>query len=499
VADTKPDCQEIELKLSGTAASLASAFRSLAGDRPHARRLVSTYYDTGDARLWRKGFTLRLRRLDQGCELTLKQETRDPLARGEWTSRVSGPPVDLALLPATAPRGEIGTILPGEFRECVVTDIRRAARRLEIDGAAVEVALDIGRICAGARAIDVAELEFELIDGPVAAMLGLVRALTRRRRLTLDARSKAERGMALAQAGTPAPARAARAKLKRSDTAAAALARILKVSAAQVVGNLAAAQDGRDPEGVHQFRVALRRLRSALALFPGRLSPAARALDGEAGRALAILGPARDLDVFITETLPPVMAAWPLHEGLARLAKRAEQRREEAYGAVRDLVGDPRLTRFLLDLMIAAEDATPLVGAGGRRMGQLAGMLLGKRHAKVLGAGRDFTRLGHRERHRVRVGVKKLRYACDFFRTLYPGRAARAYLDRLSRLQDQLGHLNDATMIGEITRELAGDDEQANLAAALATGWYGHRLQAEEPRMIAAWQRFAGERPFWNR
>lgn len=489
---------EIELKLTGRAPVLASALEDLGGPAARTSKVLSTYYDTPDGRLWRRGFTLRLRPKGKVYELTLKREGGDRLKRGEWTARIPEPKADPALLPDDVPREEIGLVLAEELAPMFSSEIKRTKKVIEAESMAIEASLDLGDIVAGAARMPVAELELELVRGAPEALLGQARTLLGRRRLALEARSKASRGVELAQGLPPAYDKASRPELILDDTVDTAVAKIVAVTARQVVNNLAAAADGRDPEGVHQLRVALRRFRSALSLFKGRLGRRVERMNDEARRALKSLGPARDLDVFLTETLPPVMESHPGTAALERLAEIAEERRAAAYKDVRRLVVDRRFNRFAIDLMTLAETGGLVARDGDTPLGPLATSLLRKRRKQVLKKGGDFAHLTQAERHRVRIALKKLRYACDYFQTLYPADHAKRYLKRLSDLQDDLGRLNDATVAAGLVDELAASDAEAVIGAALVKGWYSHRLSAVEPHMLEAWSRFADAKPFWR-
>src|SRR5205085_596436 len=87
----------------------------------------------------------------------------------------------------------------------------------------------------------------------------------------------------------------------------------------------------------------------------------------------------------------------------------------------------------------------------------LASRLLSERYRKVRKRGRGFSTMSAKDRHRLRLDIKRLRYAAECFRSLFEGEATRAYLKGLSRLQDSLGKLNDV----ETARELLGEVQPA--------------------------------------
>ncbi|WP_416899900.1 MAG: CHAD domain-containing protein [Minwuia sp.] len=488
---------EIEIKLTGAPASLKKAFTALGGGKPKSAQVVSVYYDTRDDRLWRKGYTLRLRQKGAGHELTLKSEGGGNLERGEWSSMLDAPIPDPGLLPATAPRGELGLILPEELGERHRTEVRRTKKLVELDDAVVEVSLDEGAIRAGEERMPVAELELELVKGDPAAILRSAERMLQRFPLALDSRSKAARGMALAQNAPPAWEKASKPALNPKDSVDTAIARILQITAAQVLANIAAAADGQDSEGVHQLRVALRRMRSAFSIFGGLIGDDLEGLNEQARHILKSLGDARDLDVFIEETMPPVLEEHDGAKGLTQLGERADEARNEAYGHVRSMLAEPVLGQFVLRVLLTAEHIA------GRRentgpIRDLAQKELKRRRKKVLKKGEGFETMPTPERHMVRIALKKLRYAVDFFQSLYPEDAVAPYQTLIKDLQDDFGTMNDAAVAEELAERLAGGYVEAMMGAALLKGWYAHRLKAVEPHMIGAWQQFCDARPFWK-
>jgi len=263
---------QTRVRLTGDAAKLSVLFDKLDGRRSSAPRIAETFYDTADARLWRHGFSLRLRRKGRSRELALRSQGHSAIHLQEWTAAIDGQAVDLALLPPETPRTDIGVVLPEELRPRFSSEVKKTRKRIRLDGAEMEVSLCVGRLKSGKRESPVNELEFVLIDGDVAVMLAQIKTLLRRRRMTLEARSRAARGTELAEDTPPAWVKAAKPALEPTDSLGDAMAKIIAVTAKQITGNIAASADGRDPEGVHQLRVALRRLRSAFSLFKGHLA-----------------------------------------------------------------------------------------------------------------------------------------------------------------------------------------------------------------------------------
>lgn len=518
--------QEIELKLAATPETL-ERLRTLpdiaacARNRGTVRRLESVYFDTAENALRQRGLSLRVRRSGRSFVQTLKTEigANGGLARDEWEAPVGTPEPSLSALDGVAAERLPATLSATALKPVFTTRVQRHRRLLDhppSDPAAgpasvVEIAFDKGTVEAEGGALPLSEIELELKSGRPAALYRLALALHEAAPLRLETEAKSDRGFRLATGDAPSWRKARPVALGKDDTAETAFVGILRSCIDHWLANQAAALDGRDPEGVHQMRVALRQFRSALPLFK-HLVPSDQLawLKAEAKWVADSLGPARDWDVFLTETLPPVEAAWPGDDGLARLRAGAEQARADGYRAVRETIDAPRYTAFLLRLgawiedrewrmAVPADDREAAEQALSEPASMVAARRLRKRHRAVRKAGRGFADLDAEHRHKVRIAVKKLRYAVGFFDPLYRGKRVRAYEKALKRLQKLLGSANDAAVAARLLSALPQTAEGGEAhAAGLILGWHGQRVAALQAGLVEAWDRFADARPFWN-
>jgi CHAD domain-containing protein len=201
-----------------------------------------------------------------------------------------------------------------------------------------------------------------------------------------------------------------------------------------------------------------------------------------------------------------VAAARPNDPALAALRVAAEEARARAYGALRDAMASARWTRFILALAHwihlrgwddEADAATR--AALAEPLDEFAGRVLAKRAKAVKKRGKRFAELDAEHRHEVRKSLKKLRYAAEFLRGLYPEKATRDYLKRLSRLQDAFGHLNDTATAETLLGELI-DPSEPRLAEGrgLVLGWYGRAAVEADAELVADWEDFVAAEPFWR-
>ena len=217
------------------------------------------------------------------------------------------------------------------------------------------------------------------------------------------------------------------------------------------------------PEALHQIRVSLRRLRSALSLFAPMLEgdPRAAGFNDEIKRVTEPFGHARNLDVFLGHTLPDLIKARPDEAGLDGLRERAEAERERAYDVVLATLQSPQWRGLIIDFAGWIEAGPWTAQPASAERGQdFAARVLDKARLRVKKRGRGLKHLDPQTRHRARIAAKKLRYGAEFFAGLYHKKKARRRQDKfgdaLSDLQDHLGALNDLETARSMTESLSG-------------------------------------------
>lgn len=494
--------------------------------RPRRRRLVATYFDTPQGHLRKAGLTLRLRREGARLVQTVKSEAgqgNDPLSRGEWEAPILGDRPDLAAaaespVPALLAKAQLGA---AALEPQLQVAVNRKIIALALDGSSVEMAIDRGRIAAGDRAVPVTEVELELKAGDPARLLGFARALLAELPGRLEHRSKSARGFALLD-GEPAPAKARAVALDGEMPIEQAFKRVVASCFLQMAANEVPALAGRDPEGVHQLRVGLRRLRSAFSLFGQALPPdVVASLKPQLRTAMAAFGPAREWDVLLTETLDP-LGQRISDPGLKRLRRIAEAARADGHRHLREMLASPAYTELklaLLELLAGdwsdhADDQllTPWIDPTRNAppwtaaVGGLSDRLLRQRHKKVRRYGNGHATMTVEELHELRIAAKKLRYAADFFRSLYPKKRVRRYIAALADVQDCLGAINDGAVgrarVAEAWEKLGGLSRRSTRRAraeGAVEGWFAAVEHVEFSNFAGAWKRFLDVGRFWRK
>lgn len=528
---------EVELKFQVPPARRAQVAAFVAGRAGASReiRLQAAYVDTPDRLLARAGMALRLRREGRQWVQTLKGMGSDGMTRDEHNLPLPG-----AAMPAVDPARHVGqrvgerllALLAGQpeaaLQTLFRTDIRRTVRRLRSPHGTVELAFDEGWLIAGEARLPVCELEIELLGGHPLAVLDVARRWALRYGLWLDTRSKAERGDMLARGVTmAAPARGGSVTLHKDQTACQGLQTVIAACRDPVLVNAAQIASGEfEAEHVHQLRVALRRLRSALRLFDG--DAAARALAAPLAEPAADLfrrlGAARDLAVMDGELAEALATAL---RGIGADGQLPASAPSHGVEAPTDVLREPASQHLLLDLLAAGLPPLPAAASAPRggdvqpaeppanalalaaagsgavsappakpaRLRDLLANRLQRWHRAVLRDAARFDELDEPSRHLLRKRIKRLRYAAEFGASLFDAERVRRSLRPLRRVQERLGALNDVAVALQAFDALKATDPRA----WFALGWLAARreeLLAGAPPELRA---LAKRKAFWRK
>lgn len=481
---------ETELKFQVAARSRAALRRAVGKATAHTVLLRAAYFDTADRRLAAAGMALRLRQEGDDWVQTLKGRGDGVMQRLEHEVALAAADEMPALDPARhagTPAGDAlarlladGAPLLPMFR----TDIQRLQRRVRSGGATIELAFDEGRILAGERELAVCEIEFELISGPPAALLALAARWVLRHRLWLDVRSKAERGWRLALGVERVPAVKSNLPKSLPDAPSAAFAAMLQSALAQVLPNAAELADGTgSAETLHQLRVGLRRLRSALRLLAAWSGDASAtlALEQRWREPFARLGAARDTDVLDAWLRPALALA-----GAPPLPALAPPDAESPGAVVREPAFSA-LVLQMLQLALSAAAAAPAPGAGAARD------VLKPAWKRLLADAKAFAQAPVDEQHSTRKRLKRLRYATEFLQPMLPRKTTRRALAAMRAALDALGLYNDVLVAQSLYQPRGTDDP----GTAFALGWLAAQRETTMRGAALALAQLAKTPRFW--
>jgi len=454
--------EEIELKLVLTSrdADVLEASGLMAG-APKTAKQRSIYFDTQDRALQKAGLSLRIRRSGRKRIQTVKAAgagSAGLFARPEWERAVPG---DTPILDHGTPILALLGDAADELAPVFEVHVERLTWHIEERGAAIEMVLDRGAVVAGERRSPICEVELELKRGDPVALFALARKLDAVVPVRVGVLTKSRRGYALLEP-IVAACGAERVALDRDMTAAQAFQHIVTACLSQFRQNEDLFRAGHAPEALHQMRVALRRLRSALFLFKPLFDDDVSAALRDALRRLGRgLGEARSVDAMIA--LAPFGA----------LRDRLEAARQSLYAQVGEMLASARVRGLMLDLSewslngawLSAPNTAELRDQPVR---DFASGALDRLRRRVKKRGRDLVKGDDQARHTLRKDAKKLRYAAEFFTALSDRKRERRRYKRftaaLEALQDELGALNDLVTAPAMLAKLDITDVQGAVA-----------------------------------
>lgn len=490
---------EFEVKLqvpeSGRA-ELETAFEQAGGV---TAPLTAIYFDTEEHDLRRSGVALRLRQEGETWVQTAKAGTASLLARLEHNvqrepaaealpyidmARHKGTAVGKHLERALAERGGWNAHLKPMFK----VQVQRSAFVVTSSEGSVELAFDRGHIQADSQTQPICELELELKSGEPAEVLRLARHWCTTHGLWLNTISKAERGWRLVDAVPFGPPVLARQPNYKNSTASAKVAsRVLTACLDHVLGNAAEIAAGSmNDDHIHQLRVGLRRLRTAIKDIKPLKSQVSPDWEASLVEVFRGLGQHRDESHVLAALEPRIEAAG----GPVLGAVVAEQSSPQPA----DLVRTPQFQDALLGLLHLAHDALPAADNGQRRLKKAVRRRLDKLHTRTVADGKRFLELDTASQHQVRKQLKRLRYVSELVAPMFGAGKARAFVDKLKPAQEALGTYNDEVTALESFRAVAKQDQKA----LFAVGWLSARRDVDVVACARALRKLSKVRPYWR-
>jgi inorganic triphosphatase YgiF len=477
-------------------------------------KLVSTYYDTPALALHQERLSLRVRQQGREFVQTIKAENpaqADVLERKEWEDHIPSkrPVLDA---PKTGKRLS-DMVRDEELHPVFTTTVTRTVIQIRpAPSARIEAAIDEGEIrtSKGDVVAPISEIELELKNGDPRVIFDVALQLLEVAPIRIETRSKAERGYRLL--GTdglmPQAVRVGPVALDPVMSVEAALERIGRRCLTHLLSNEQAALAG-EPEGIHQMRVAIRRLRSALLALKRALQKKHYRWASEQLRWIAhALAPVRNLDVLAASLVRPVTQALSADLDFERLIDATERRRRRALDHAKQVILSERYTESMLRMLrwfVArgwrdqkiSEHAVVLLAP----IVDTAPDLIERHHRKARKRSKRFEELTATQRHRLRIALKHLHYIVEFLGSLFDRDRVRTFVKCLKSLQDDLGYANDVRVahdlvdrIGEATNQ---DARAINRAGGIVLGWHERVLADRSPKIRKHVRRFRRLHPFW--
>lgn len=470
------------------------------------------YLDTFDWTLMKKKLALRYRTADGGAMYTLKGvgAIEDGIAkRMEIEAPLEGPVGSPAEISIKQIREEIdGIIYPRKLLEHVqVRTDRRRYRVLSPEGAKIELAFDASSFSARGfhkprRTERLHELEAELLGGPEAALGSLSVLLSGAFGCTPSQASKLESAVGRLKILIPSKKPPEKYTVRLDDRLDLAVRKILACQFVRFREQLPGVRHDIDTEFVHQGRVATRRMRSALRLFSEAVPRGAGGFfAGELEWLGGLFGAVRDLDVFLLNLtrFKEQIERFPARKK-EMFDRRIEGHRAAPFAALGEALDSPRYGNFerrLLRFLDARLPERPRAPLAAKPVRQVAPKIIRERFAAVIGQGqRVLDKPKLKQFHRLRIQMKRLRYACEFMAPAYDG-ALDPFIERTVEIQDCLGEIQDTVFtrgfIDGLFNDWKGSLVEPELVFILGELYQlqGEIARARRDKFGRIWERFA--------
>jgi triphosphatase len=468
---------ELELKyaiddIEAVARWLDDALPPAEGSGWQASEVTDTYFDTAEHALARAGYGARLRRIGGRTTLELKSnaEVDGALHRRVEVEAGASPALDAQAWPPSEGREIVEHLAGGQ--PLVARFVLRQHRRKR-DHSGFELSLDEVVIARGRRRLGrLTELEVERKTGRPRALRRLGSQLEASGLVKAEPRSKMAAAAALVE-GPPS--------VYPTDLLAEAGRKVLARHLERFFDREAEARSG-DNLALKQMRVASRRMRATWRAF----APAYRRADerryvSELRGVARRLGAVRDLDVLLEKL--------PSDEGLAPLVEAWQARRETAWNELLTTLDSGEYGDFIDDYrnFVAHSGAASTARGRSRRVSDSAASLVWSAYEQVRSAEPNMAGAGRpqpapEELHALRIAARQFRYTIEAFRDVLDESAVTSLLERLVRLQDALGELNDADVGAREVRAWLAEQP----APPAAVGAYLAQLEQAVERGVEA-------------
>ena len=513
---------ELELKFAVPSYQQGVLRKNIDTKTAQQQRLSAYYFDTPNQDLAKKGIALRIRFEDSQWVQTLKTAGDGVAKRVELNTVLSltGTPdtldvsslvPDVSLITEPTVVAQLTSIMPlDQLAQALTvqyfTDVQRTSRQIKKNNSRIEIAYDIGKVGIGhlnsqkpannpgLTQSDIHEIEFELLEGDPSDLIDIAKTWCKKYKLYLSTVTKAQRGsllLANKQFAEPVKADLAVLQLHKGISQFAFLQAVVNNCLVQILPNASAIAEG-SPDGnlVHQLRVGIRRLRTALKHFKFAQDYIDPNWLMVLKQTFSLLGEYRDKEILQIKTQPLLESVGAPHVEWSTAVDIMPI----------DAVRANDFQILLLELIGFTHLAVP---ADNPKAKAPVAKKLEKLFTAIAVASDKFASLDTESQHGVRKDLKSLRYVSEFAAPLFAsqtngkkGKKAaelNAFLQYLEPAQDVLGEYNDNVVGHANYLEKAKTDPNA----LFAVGWFSGREQASAEQCAVSLKTVKNAPKFW--
>jgi inorganic triphosphatase YgiF len=485
---------EIELKFQLPSSQKKAVLQQLKKAKAQRIHLQAKYYDTPDRLLAQHGIAIRLRQEGELWVQTFKAASTSHLQRIEEDIHLGqctqDPELDLSLYQHNKTVKRLLDKVLGKSPQALVlqfqTDVQRHYYVVNIEDSQIEVCFDDGEVRTPDASSRICEVEFELKQGSILHLIELAKSWGTQYELWLDVRSKAERGSLLAIGKAVSPAVRAKNVVLSPDMSAEQILQCITANCLnQLLPNSSAiAGEVAEADHIHQARIAMRRLRSALKHFGQWSTQVDPHWQERIAQLFRQLGTTRDSDVVNAEIIPALKLIGAPDLSLPKVDQDSAQ--------LSTVFTKTDSVNLLLDLLsFVHADSQPI--AKQQKLNQKIAEPLQHLYQRITKKAKDFSKFDIEARHRIRKQVKQLRYLIEFTASVYPEKQVKRFLKQLQPVQDSLGLYNDMIVAETLFAQQVERDPHFWFAVGWAKAQQQHLLHDAEKALIA----FAQIKTFW--
>lgn len=514
---------ELELKFAVPSYQQSVLRKNIDTKTAQQQRLSAYYFDTPNQDLAKQGIALRIRFEDNQWVQTLKTAGDGVAKRVELNTVLSltGTPdtldvsslvPDVSLITEPAVVAQLTSIMPlDQLAQALTvqyfTDVQRTSRQIKKNNSRIEIAYDIGKVGIGhlnsqkpannhgLTQSDIHEIEFELLEGDPSDLIEVAKTWCKKYKLYLSTVTKAQRGsllLANKQFAEPVKADLAVLQLHKGISQFAFLQAVVNNCLVQILPNASAIAEG-SPDGnlVHQLRVGIRRLRTALKHFKFAQDYIDPNWLMVLKQTFSLLGEYRDKEILQIKTQPLLESVGAPHVEWSTAVDIMPI----------DAVRANDFQILLLELIGFTHLPVPVDSPKAKAP---VAKKLEKLFTAIAAASDKFASLDTDSQHGVRKDLKSLRYVSEFAAPLFAsqtngkkGKKAtklKAFLQYLEPAQDVLGEYNDNVVGHANYLEKAKTDPNA----LFAVGWFSGREQASSEQCAVSLKTVKNAPKFWS-
>lgn len=367
------------------------------------------------------------------------------------------------------------------------TNFERSSTLFNFQNSQIIVELDRGLMQVNQDQFEIYELRFQLKQGTIQDLISFILPRVKRYSLWLDIRSHVQQGFQYAQDEQEIPVQQQiPLHLNKNDSTEQALKKVIHHCLQHLLPNSTAiASQQFNSEHVHQARVAIRRLRSALKTFSGWSQHIDLTWQDELANLFRELGTSRDLSMFYEELLPQL-------EALDAPKFKLESLPQYENHKLSDLFKSLSFASLVLSLIqfvhqdIHEQSSKSIEKTIHKKLEQL--------HESIQLDAENYLSLDVEARHRTRKRLKRLRYSVEFISSLYDQSSVKTYLKALKPAQESLGKYNDLIVAENLLKPYVTNQPEV----WFALGW----IAAEKQNALMQSQQdllhFAQVKTFWK-